>query len=272
MLKNKELQQIKLAAKTLKDPIDKGPGSMWNSWRSKLYTKKGRLAGFPDSWRTFEGFQKNIPDGWEHGKILMRYDTSKPYSKDNCYWGDRGEEHNGKLIKLTYNGETKTIAEWCLQYNLNYNGVRQRYFKGKNYTIEEVLFGKFIASTKFIKSISELDSEQQKKDKISKMLSSYKCEDKKHGREFDITREFMYDVVYNQKCTYCGDTENLGLDRIDNTKGHTLDNVVPCCYECNIARGNNFTYEEMLEIGKTIRLIKERRKNGNSSKKNCEET
>jgi len=27
-----------------------------------------------------------------------------------------------------------------------------------------------------------------------------------------------------------------GLDRIDNTKGYTLDNVVPCCHKCNRAK------------------------------------
>lgn len=35
-------------------------------------------------------------------------------------------------------------------------------------------------------------------------------------------------------------------------------NVVPCCYDC--IRNNNFTHEEMFELGKTIALIKEKRK------------
>jgi hypothetical protein len=34
-----------------------------------------------------------------------------------------------------------------------------------------------------------------------------------------------------------------GLDRIDSTKGHTLDNVVPCCWRCNIAK-RDMTQEE----------------------------
>lgn len=63
----------------------------------------------------------------------------------------------------------------------------------------------------------------------------------------------------NGKCYYCGDTHRLGLDRIDNSKGHTKDNVVICCYDCNVARSNNFSYEEMLILGKTIRKIKSKR-------------
>jgi hypothetical protein len=51
----------------------------------------------------------------------------------------------------------------------------------------------------------------------------------------------------------------IGCDRLDNDKGHTKDNVVPCCVSCNTVRGNNFTYEEMLVIGKTLKEIKANR-------------
>lgn len=197
--------------------IDRSKGSLFNSWRARVYTKKGKLAGFPDSWKTFKGFLSDIPDGWSRGKILVRKNSKLPFSKENCYWGDKGDETCGKLIKLTYNGETKTIAEWCIEYNLNYNGVRQRYFKGKNYTIEEILFGKIITNSKNINSIEDISSEQLIKNKISK-------------------------------------------------KGHTIDNVVPCCYECNVARTDNFTYEEMLEIGKAIKRVMEDRYESNIEK------
>ena len=36
-----------------------------------------------------------------------------------------------------------------------------------------------------------------------------------------------------------------GLDRIDSSKGHTDDNVVSCCWDCNRAKGNK-TLEEFL--------------------------
>ena len=268
-MENKTLYNIVKIARQNKG-IDHSKGSIFNSWRARVYTKKGKLAGFPDSWKTFEGFLKDIPEGWEHGKVLVRKDPSLPFSKENCYWGEKGSETSSKLIKLTYNGCTKTIAEWCVEYNLNYNGVRQRYFKGKNYTIEEILFGKHIANSKTICSVETLSSEQRIKDKVSKMLSAYRCKDKKHGRTCDITNEYLRNVIENCPCVYCGDTHNVGLDRLDNTKGHTMDNVVPCCYECNVARDNNFTHEEMFEIGKAIKKIKERR-NEDKCKKDCQE-
>lgn len=37
-----------------------------------------------------------------------------------------------------------------------------------------------------------------------------------------------------------------GVDRVDNTKGHTHDNIVSCCKRCNIAK-NNMTLGEFLE-------------------------
>jgi len=52
-----------------------------------------------------------------------------------------------------------------------------------------------------------------------------------------------------EPCFYCGTTEKLnhvkrkgitwlwnGLDRLDPTKSHSLDNVVPCCKDCNYGK------------------------------------
>jgi len=53
---------------------------------------------------------------------------------------------------------------------------------------------------------------------------------------------------------YCGlmgiNTPWMTIDRKDNNKGYTPDNVVPACFLCNKIKGNFFTEEEMLRIGK----------------------
>lgn len=49
--------------------------------------------------------------------------------------------------------------------------------------------------------------------------------------------------------------KNIGCDRIDNNKGHSIDNVVPCCNICNTVRGNNFTVDEMKLLGSLIKKI-----------------
>jgi len=82
-------------------------------------------------------------------------------------------------------------------------------------------------------------------------LQSYKAYDKKKGYDCDITLDFVVDK-FIQPCEYCGEQAS-GLDRKDNTKGHTKDNCVPCCWECNTLKLNNFTYEQMLIMGKALK-------------------
>lgn len=61
----------------------------------------------------------------------------------------------------------------------------------------------------------------------------------------------MRNVASNGKPQYSdnqrenGNFTYNGLDRVDNSKGHTLSNVVPCCKECNMAKGTR-TREEFL--------------------------
>jgi hypothetical protein len=38
-----------------------------------------------------------------------------------------------------------------------------------------------------------------------------------------------------------------GIDRLDNTKGYTLDNCVPCCHEINMLK-KDWTYDKFLEL------------------------
>jgi hypothetical protein len=42
-----------------------------------------------------------------------------------------------------------------------------------------------------------------------------------------------------------GDFIYNGLDRVDSMKGHTPDNVVPCCYRCNCAK-NNMSFNDFI--------------------------
>ena len=53
------------------------------------------------------------------------------------------------------------------------------------------------------------------------------------------------------KCTYCDGflpKTGHGLDRLDNSIGYELTNVVPCCGFCNRIRSNILSPEQMLEI------------------------
>jgi len=93
------------------------------------------------------------------------------------------------------------------------------------------------------------------------LICAYRKADNKKGLVCDLDREFLVNNIFNKECVYCGDIENIGCDRIDNNIGHLKTNVVPCCRVCNTTRMNNFSYNEMLLLGNTIKQIKEIRKN-----------
>jgi len=78
-----------------------------------------------------------------------------------------------------------------------------------------------------------------------------------------------------RKCKYCGLPENtteyygrlfrkgrrglrLEVDRKHNSKGYSPENCVLACYPCNNAKSDVFSYEEFLQVGKTIGKVKKR--------------
>ena len=252
-------EALVLAWKSRKDykGYDRSKGSSFNSWRAIVNTHRGKIVGYPKEWRDYNVFMSEVQGTWAKGKICRRYDTTKPYSKENCFWDDKGTETLWKLNKLAYNGKEKTLLEWCKIYNLNYNGVKARYYRKEKYkTPKEILFGK------------QREIKPRNKS-IVRRVQAYRLRDKQKGLKNDLELNWVREFV-KQPCIYCEDTEDIGLDRIDNTKGHTKDNVVPCCYACNTARGNNFSFEEMKILGKTIKEIKKCRLEKVNLKKNME--
>ena len=60
----------------------------------------------------------------------------------------------------------------------------------------------------------------------------------------------MVEDIFTKPCHYCGEEgwEIMGCDRIDNSKPHTPNNVVPCCDKCNRKRGRRDYEEFVLDI------------------------
>jgi hypothetical protein len=94
------------------------------------------------------------------------------------------------------------------------------------------------------------------------IYSSYKLNAK--SRKFDFNIDFDYAVsIMKSDCHYCGiEPSNTymksyynatynGIDRVDNTKGYEMDNIVSCCKMCNIAKNNN-TEEYFLQWVKRL--------------------
>ncbi len=91
--------------------------------------------------------------------------------------------------------------------------------------------------------------------RASNLLKSYRQRDRKNKLgECTLTKEWIVDNIFTKSCVYCGKEgwKVIGCDRIDNSKPHTEDNVVPCCQSCNSKKGQ-MTYEEY--INKMLRLV-----------------
>jgi len=78
----------------------------------------------------------------------------------------------------------------------------------------------------------------------------YKKSAKIRGLSFEITRDKFREMTHRE-CFYCGEYPSTlhmgtktvnggylynGIDRVDNSKGYTNDNVVSCCVICNRAK------------------------------------
>ena len=86
------------------------------------------------------------------------------------------------------------------------------------------------------------------------LKSRYIQNDKEKGFPTDknIDEDWIIENIFNSQCIYCGENNwrKLGCDRIDNTKGHTPDNCVCSCWDCNNDRKDKFTVEEFIQYRK----------------------
>jgi 5-methylcytosine-specific restriction endonuclease McrA len=89
---------------------------------------------------------------------------------------------------------------------------------------------------------------QKRKYSSSQRFQRCRGRTKARGYNWSITKEEWLNLI-NKPCHYCGIsldgiTKGSALDRLNNSKDYDLDNVVPCCYECNMIKGSLLTPEE----------------------------
>jgi 5-methylcytosine-specific restriction endonuclease McrA len=80
---------------------------------------------------------------------------------------------------------------------------------------------------------------------VRKLYWRYKKQAADRGYEFELSKDLFTSLVLSPKCFYClrdayqitYDTTVLGIDRKDNSVGYKESNCVPCCKECNYAKG-----------------------------------
>jgi hypothetical protein len=91
-----------------------------------------------EAWLKFEGFLKDMGER-PKGMFIDRINNNRNYCKENCTWSTRKEQNRNKRNNrlITINNVTQCLAEWCEIYNLKYNTIKRRLYRG--WTPEEAL-------------------------------------------------------------------------------------------------------------------------------------
>ena len=66
---------------------------------------------------------------------------------------------------------------------------------------------------------------------IERRISQSMYRSRQKDREYSLSEEHAISLLLGG-CVYCGDTGG-GLDRVDSSKGYTIENTVSCCTTCN---------------------------------------
>ena len=87
--------------------------------------------------------------------------------------------------------------------------------------------------------------------------------------EWKLTFDEYKDIICNS-CHYCKTSlegwGGMSLDRINNSAGYILTNVLPCCGTCNNMRNDFLTVEEMeVAMAAVLKLREKKTKQGETS-------
>lgn len=190
----------------------------------------------------------------EYGVDNKRRDKKYPYCKECQHKKGYSQRHNKSKIKI--------ICPIC--------NVQR--FRGKYLIRVYVKKGAILKDDYYIFNCSSCCNKSSV-DKLIKyakkrIYQKYKEGARRRGYSFELSYEQFLDIVFKD-CYYCGskpsnnininNNESLkdsnifysGIDRVDNTKGYEVDNVVPCCINCNIAK-RSMSKESFIEWGKKL--------------------
>lgn len=98
-------------------------------------------------------------------------------------------------------------------------------------------------------------------------------------RDVSISYEEFLRFVEIKSCEYCGQTiiwkefaqhkrsgGAYNLDRKDNSLDYTIENCVVCCGDCNLMKGDRFTYDEFKRIGRLVKQMRAEKGDSNDNR------
>lgn len=94
----------------------------------KSYGAKG--ISVCERWLDFNNFYEDMGDPPNEKSELDRIDSEGNYEPDNVRWLDSSENRKRKAALYDIHGQSKSLNDWCKQYNINSRCVRKRLLMG----------------------------------------------------------------------------------------------------------------------------------------------
>ena len=115
--------------------------SIWSNMLNRCYLPScknykhygGRGITVCDDWKnSFEKFAADMGQPPTDQHTLDRRNNDLGYSPENCRWVTQKIQVNNRSnnVRLEYNGETRTLAEWAAHLGMKYHTLRTRFRKG----------------------------------------------------------------------------------------------------------------------------------------------
>lgn len=103
----------------------------------------GRGIKICDRWlNSYENFFEDVGFAPTDKHSIDRIETNGNYEPGNCRWATKKEQINNqrKSILIKLGDETKSLTEWCRQFNVKYSTAHSRIWTGKMTPEQSILF------------------------------------------------------------------------------------------------------------------------------------
>jgi hypothetical protein len=160
--------------------------------------------------------------------------------------------HNNKLTGQCKQCKAISDKNWVQNNQERHSNRCKEWYKNNKEHVKQYSIDNIEAKRRSGRKYAKRNREKFRKDayRDSKRFNHTKCSARERNVEFLLTYE-EFIKISTQPCYYCNNelcgnkpTTGSHLDRIDNTKGYTTNNVISCGYICNSIRMDKLTVEE----------------------------
>ena len=274
--KNEKKPERKEAKEKWKDENYEKVAKIWMNSRQKKIERLGTEEYLKQNAETAKKWRENNKE-----KVVQINECKKCCKKINFSNYIRNADIKNLEFSLTYENYISIVEKECyycgVKQEKGFNGI-DRLDQTKGYVFENCVSSckmcnymkGSLSDDVFIKRSEHILTFQQKirgnvypdcfANHMSGSYSSYKDRADKKGLLFTITPN-EFESIKNRNCFMCGKNNSEfhknGVDRMDSNMGYIIDNLKPCCAECNYMK-KAFDFSELLN---KFAMIYEKHKN-----------